>query len=77
MGNSSETEFMIPISSLPSGDLYFSIVFYQIKPNVKKAKFPKKLSDAMLNQELISGSAKDNLNFMVETWFNLSEVINN
>jgi hypothetical protein len=77
MGNPSETEFMIPISSLPNGDLYFSIVFYQINSNVKKAKFPKNLSDAMLNQELISGSAKNNMNFMVETWFNLSEVINN
>ncbi|MCK5146150.1 hypothetical protein KAR48_05305 [bacterium] len=72
MGNHSEAEFEIPISSLPKGDLFFSVVFYQIKSNIKKVKVPKNLSDSMLNQELISGSARDNLNFMVETWFQLS-----
>ena len=74
MGKHSETEFMIPISSLPKGDLYFSVVFYQIKSGIKKAKFPKSLSDAMLNQELISGSSRNKLDFKVETWVRLSEI---
>lgn len=75
MGSASETEFIIPVSSLPEGELYFSLVFYQIKSTISKAKFPEILNDAMLNQELISGSARDRLDFKIETWASLSEVL--
>ena len=66
---------MIPKSMLPKGELFFSLVFYQFKSTVKKAKFPDNLSDDMLNQSLISGSANDGLIFNVESWKLLSECV--
>ncbi len=75
MGVPSETELMIPKSILPTGELFFSLVFYQFKSTVHKAKFPYNLSDDMLNQSLISGSANDELIFNVESWKLLSDVL--
>ena len=77
MGKPNETEFIIPISCLPEESLFFSVVFYQIKSEIKKARFPEHLYDGMLNQELISGSAVNELEFDVESWFSLKNIYTN
>lgn len=68
MGASHETEFLIPLSALPQGDLRFSVVFYQFKSTEKKARFPDNLDDGMLDQELISGTAKNGIKFKTKDW---------
>jgi hypothetical protein len=68
MGPSSETEFAIPINSLPKENTYFSIAFFQIKAKTKIAKMPESLSDGCIDRELLSGSARNGMQFNPDTW---------
>jgi len=63
MGDPSETEYQVPLFGLRTEDVFLSIVFFQVRAEVKKAILPANLSDGCLNQELISGSAREGLQF--------------
>lgn len=75
MGDATETEFCISKEALPDGELYLSLVFYQIKADQKMAIFPVTLDDDMLNIELIQGTAPSNLEFNIDNWISLSEIL--
>lgn len=74
MGPPTETEFQIPISSLPDDELYLSAVFYQVKAETKIARLPATLSDGCVDRELISGTAKDGLQFSPLEWIQLNNL---
>jgi len=71
MGNPADTEYQIPISELKNDNIYVSIVFYQARAQVRIAKLPKDLSDGMIDRELISGSARNGLDFNPGNWIQL------
>jgi hypothetical protein len=74
MGPPSETEFAIPLSSLPQHSAYISIAFFQIKADIKIAKLPNSLSDGCIDKELLSGSARKDLHFEPENWIRLINI---
>ena len=71
IGPATDTEYLIPVNSLPNDNILLSIVFYQIRANDKMARFPGHLSDGAIDRELISGSAKDGLQFDPDSWVQL------
>jgi len=71
MGNPTDTEYCIPISELNNNEIYVSIVFYQARAQVRIAKLPGYLSDGTIDRELISGSARNGLDFNPENWIQI------
>ena len=71
MGDYSETEYAIPLTELQQKKLFISVVFFQIKAEEKVAKLPSGLDDDCLNKELISGSARNGLQFKPNSWLQI------
>ena len=71
MGDYSETEYAVPLTELQQKKLFISVVFFQIKAEEKVAKLPSRLDDDCLNKELISGSARNGLQFKPNSWLQI------
>lgn len=71
MGEATDTEYQIPLASLPPNTIYLSVVFYQALAPIQTAILPASLNDGCIDPELISGTAGEHLEFQPGSWVRL------